>query len=513
MGPLALALAAVLAFALSLALPPAEAAEGLRCFGTVQYDLDVDSRPDLMVIDCTFATERDFVYVYDGGGNMRPAERWEDAADFRDDTWLFDVGGDGSFDLALVFAQEGGRDVAYLYDDQDGDGKVSVRRSGRQAIIDESPYWTARIESGSTWTRPDGSLNHNVRVLVDGPLSRFGFPENYLRELRTSGQPKWETGIVDADEDGIPEYSYSLLLAPSPATSQLSRTGFAVNSGRYRPKPADGFLFWPLLGGAPWYDGANYFDSPLHVNYDWKRRRVIDVAVSGYPIEEGYHINTLQYARRDRLNYADFENPMAYYDLAGDRDGRPELFIRMAYFGQGIPIEEITYSWNQYNTANLNWHFKLGLLGRHPVQSQAQIGDFAVQTVPHHELPHWITGRPWEIATFVADEGGAYDSSEGIYEWAPLEGVIPDASAGRTPLPDAGPAVADFLVGRSAVSPAPYFDTIRAAFRAEYREAPGPVELYYSPIDRRLHLLKASKGVWNLTGGWELRYASTGGDY
>jgi hypothetical protein len=493
---------------------PAAAAGAPRCFGTLQYDLDGDGQPDQTVIDCAFATERDFVYVYDGAGDMRSADRWEVAGlDFQNDTWLFDAGADGRFDLAITFAREDGKDVAYLYDDQNGDGQVSVRRSGRRVVVDESPYWTARVESGSTWVLPDGTLNQNVRALVDGPLSRFGFPEAYLRQLRTSGRPKWETAIVDADDDGIPEYAYSRLLAPSPSTSQLPRTGFNVNTGRHKPEPADGYLFWPLLGGAPWYGRGNYFDSPFHVGYDWGRRKLTDVYVTGYPIEEGYHINTLQYFARGRVNFADFENPMAYYDLAGDRDGLPELFVRLAYVGQGAPFEEVTYSWNQYNAPNLSWHFKLGLAGKYAVETQDRIGDFDLLTVPHDALPGWVVDRPWDLTTFVAAEGGAYASSEGIYEWAPLEGVIPDATTTRAVIPGAEQAAADYLLGRSSVSPAPYFDTIRAGFRAEYREIAGPATFYFSPIDRRLHLLGAQKGVWNLGDGRELRYASTGGDY
>jgi hypothetical protein len=479
----------------------------------LQYDLDGDGRPDLAVIDCALVTERDLVYVYDGGGNMQPAERWQDAVDFSDDTLLFDIGGKGTFDLAIVFTREHDHDVAYLYDDQNGDGQVSVQRSGKRAIVDESPHWTARIESGSTWVLPDGTLNQNVHVLIDGPLMPFGYPPSYLRQLRTSGEPKWEAGIVDADGDGIPEYAYNLLLAPSPAESQLFRSGVQVNTGQTRPRQPTGYFIWPLLGGSPSYASGNYFDTPFHLTYDWTRRKLAAAGVDGYPIEQGYHINTLQYLRRGRVNYVDFENPMAYYDLAGDHDGRPELFIRMAYFGQGRPIEEVTYSWNQYNTEDLHWHFKLGLLGQYLVQSQTTIGDFILQTVPYDELPGWVTERPWDLATFVADEGGAYDSSEGIYEWAPLEGVIPDASTTRVPLPGAEQAVAGFVLGRTAASPAPFFDAIRTAFRAEYREAGGPVTLYYSPIDRRLHLLKALKGVWNQGGGRELRYAPVGGDY
>src|SRR5215213_1822764 len=77
---LGLILGLLLAGAAAPAAPAAAApGESPRCFGALQYDLDGNSRPDLTVLDCAFATERDFVYVYDGADSMRLADRWQDA--------------------------------------------------------------------------------------------------------------------------------------------------------------------------------------------------------------------------------------------------------------------------------------------------------------------------------------------------------------------------------------------------------------------------------------------------
>jgi len=509
------ALCVVCLLVLSLAVSSAPAPAGarpefdsseVRVFGIQQHDLDGDGRPDLTVIDCAFATERDRVYVYDGAGDMRAANRWEDAVDFQNDIWLFDVGATGRFALALVFTREDGRDVAYLYDDQDGDGRVKVAISGKRVAIEESPYWTAKIESDSTWLLPDGSINHNLLLTIDGPLYEHLFPRDLVRQYRTNGVPKWEAGVVDSDHDGIPEYSYTRLLAPSPADWALPRAGMSVNVGRTRPSRPEGFVFWPLLNGAEWYQQRNYYDTPYHITYDFRRRKLIAAASNGYPIERGFHINNFQYFSRDRINYPDFEAPMAYYDLANDRDGLPELHIRVAYYPKGdvyllfrpIPqsIEEITYSWNQRNTPNLTWNYKLGLLGRHHIDSVVQIGDFQVNLVPYDELPTWVVSRPWDVVTFVAEEGGAYASSEGIYEWAPLEHV---QNAG------------EYIIGNDTTPPGAAFTSIREGFRAEYGEINDEVRLYFSPIDRRLHLWRAEFGLWNLGDGRELRYETLDG--
>lgn len=508
-------------FTLGGAAAPSITPRALQVFGIQQCDPLQQGHPTLTVIDCSFATEHDRVYVYDLSGQMQWATRWQDAVNFQNSLWLFDVGASGNLALALLFQQQNGHDTAVLYDAPDsGATQVSVVQGHPQV---SPPAWTAFIESDSTWLMPDGRVNENVHAVVDAPINTANYPPEYIRELSVKGQPKWEVGIVDPDHSGVPQFAYNLLVAPSPFDSALGRTGMQVNAGKHAPSPPEEYLFWPLLAGPAAPVDRNYFDGPYHISYDWSARKLSGIGLSGYPIEAGYHINTLRYFFRDRVNYADFENPMAYYDLWGNTDGRPELFIRMAYFGPGdtyltraplaAPVEEINYSWNQSHQQGLTWNYKLGLVGRNQVDSVVQLGDFRFGSVPYDELPGWVTTHPWDLASFVADEGGGYQSAEGIYEWAPLEGIIPDSTNGLSVVPGAKEAVQDYILGVSRTSPASYFNSIRQGMRGEYAEPNGPVSLYASPIDHRLHLLGALSGVWNLGNGREVRYANIGGSY
>jgi hypothetical protein len=503
-------------------LVPGVAPRPLQVFGIEQCDPQQTGHPTVTVIDCSFATDHDRVYVYDTSGQMSWATRWQDAVNFNGSVWLFDAGTTGTLALVLVFQRAQDHDIAVLYDAPPGTSSAAQVINGYLQM--SPPPWTAFIESDSTWLLPDGRLNENIHALVDAPLGAgTRFPPEIAQPLEVKGQPKWEVGIVDQNHSSAPDYAYSLLVAPTPFDSAISRSGFQVNSGHHlTAEPAD-YVFWPFLGGAASYDTGHYFDTPFHVSYDWSSRTLLGMGLSGYPIEDGFHINTLRNVFRDRVNYVDFENPMSYYDLWGNRDNRPELFIRLAYYGEGDiyltgealpkPVEEVNYSWNQSYPTGLLWNYKLGLLGRNPVDAVEQIGDFQVGTIPHDQLPGWVATRPWDVATFVADEGGAYASAEGIYEWAPLEGVVPDSTHGLAIVGGEKEAAQDYVLGNNRSSPAPYFNSIREGFRGEYGEPNGAVELYFSPVDRRLHLLNAQFGISNLGNDREVRYENLGGSY
>lgn len=507
--------------------PPARAQEpGLRIFQVSQEDLNDDGRPDLTIIDCSFYTSHDRILVYDGAGDMRYSDDWSQATDFRDDTWIFDAGADGRAKLIIQFSTTADGVQADVYDDEDGDGQVSyVVRSGR-ATVTESRFPALRITSVPNWTRPDGGLNYNFSIVQYGPLLAEEAESSLLAPyIKRGSNPVSEWLSVDADGDGIPEYYLFRLLATVPKGLAVERAGLLSNEGRVLPKPSSAAVFWPWLGRDPNDSRQNYFATAPTIDYDWGQARVRQAGSVGYPVERGFHINSLRYMLPNVRYVPDFENMMAYYDLANDHDTFPELHIRHRYYepddayGEKVSpaLNEIRYSWNQLNQPGLDWDYKLGLAGRHLITSTVAYGDFSLAIVPYEELPRWVTSNTWDFATFVAREGQGYSSSEGIYEWAPIEEKGDDvvnadeaATAGSK-----RPSAYDYVQGITAEPPRDKFRSIRSGLRGEYSFKYGiRPYLYYSPVDRKLHLLKAEGGIWNVDDNTEVRYANlNGGEY
>lgn len=473
-----------------------------------QQDRDGDGQPDLTIIDCSFVTQNDQVRVYDGAGDMRPGSDWEQVTDFTNDTWIFDVGADGSAQLIIRFSQQDNRTIANLFSDQTNDGEVSYEVREQGIFVREEPLrppLTVSVEGD--WLLPNGNLNWNLLFQADGGSVQFRakMPDEILSTLRLNSEPDVEMEFKDEDNDGIPEYGLVRLLAPSRLNQSFPRTLLWVNSGENRPAPANGFIFWPLLDGTP--SGSNYFDSYPIIEVDWATARVPWARLPGYPIEHGYHVNTLQYFTKGEINYADFENPMAYYDLANDQDGLPELHIRIVHQDAGdtfrenlpVPVNDVRWSWNQRNGNGLIWDYKLGLAGRHAITETVEFPDFTVMTVPHAELPTWVTSRAWDYATFVAREGARDLSSEGIYHWPAVEAL------GHTGLA--------YLAGRAVVDIESAFQKLSIGWRGDF--APDLNQqpyVYISAVDRKLHLYRASHGVWKTDESSELRYANLDGD-
>ena len=513
----------------------------LTIYSVTQQDLDGDGRPDLTIIDCAFVTDHDRIYVYDQGGDMRPSSDWREATDFDDDVWLYDIGAKGSAQLAVVYRVEDGHDTAYIYDDQDGDGKVSYQLTGKQVTITESPYWTVRISSGSQWFSPDGHLNLNIRMELDGPVwtfdqpgRDFSYPQTFDRMpayfvrdyMKHDGQVDAEFEQV-ADSNGIAKYALKRLLTPSPADWAFERTRFMSNEGHYptRPRPDSFFPFLPIpiSTNDPRVLQFRYFDLPPDVGVDWSHSKVLGIWMDGYPIGAGYHFNDDYSLKKGQVNDVDFESPQAYYDLANNHDAFPELHIWFFTHPSddpgiwsppdkgSIPWQGISYSWNLFNPGTLRWDFKVGLAGTYPITSVVNFADFAVRTVPYKELPHWITEREWLLRTFVAREGDGYESSEGIYDWQSVQGenvVSPD-----NPSQQALEAALRYMFGLSPIAPDAYFQNIQKGFRAE-RDFAGPAKarLYFSPIDHKLHLARANYGIWNIDEQHLIRYANLDGD-
>ena len=512
---------------LILPTEPVQAQTDITVFGVTQSDLDGDGRPDLTVVDCAFASAHDRILIVDRAGNMGTGSDVLAVTDFRDDVWIFDVGADGTAQLILVFAQEGEHRVAYLYDDRNGDGQVSYRARPRSVEITESSHWHVRVMARSDWFLPNGRVNPALVFHIDGYILRYlewgeaaPAPEWARKGATTDGGVDWELEVVDADGDGIADYQLQRLLALSPPDANIFRSTLYVNRKPRHPEPYADALFWPLLVGKHDYEAYNYFDRPPVIAVDWGRAQIDRVGVLGYPTEQGYHINSWARWRKGEVNYANFENPMAYYDLAGDSDGRPELMVRFEVFAAGDsafshevaqqggltrPFVQADYSWDQNNDGR--WDYEVSVAGFHPVTDVVAFPNFAVQTVPYDRIPTWVMGRDWAIATFVVAENGGYWSSEGMGDWNVNRGFRDGHLVEPSGLRDL------YLTGLIEEPPLENYADIRRGMRGEYAtEQVGRPTLYWSPVDGRLHLFGAQGGVWNVDGRAVVRYADRNRD-
>lgn len=518
-----------------------ESQAAVQIFSVTQEDRNGDGQPDITEIRCSIVTPNDRVLVYDGGRNMRRSDRWEQAADFSDDTWVFDIGGNGGSNqatLIIVFSTEGGDSLARIYD-QTNANPIQYEASGNSVQVITPPYPSLIIRARGPWLNPDGSLNYNLTWQFDGPAANREQAARLPDWFALNGDPDLEGESRDADQDGVPEFLWSTLLAKVPFSEGFPRTGAAVNSGRQRPADIKNIVFWPLLNRPDNPQGRNYFDTPLFVGIDWQTGLITTFSFLGYPIEEGYHINSLGVLQRNRLNVLNFENPMAYYDLAEDRDGFPELFIRTVYMPPGsplyvsggptaTPLTMIQYSWNQRNHPALLWDYKVDIAGANEISDTVRLGDMTIKQVPHAELPGWVWRQRWGFATFIAFESGdGYFSSEGLYEWSTMEGVqsYGGISAGSLlagpqdytssdirDIPLSDQRQRTYLTGRSVQPPADLYHSILTGFRGEYGDINGPINLYFSPIDRRLHLLGVSHGVYNAGNNRRVEYHNLDAD-
>jgi hypothetical protein len=517
---------------MSVAGPREAAAAGdiVHVISVTQRDARGDERPDVTTIDCSFVTARDRVEVLDGGGDMVASTDWRRATDFLNDTWLYDIGADGSVQLIVAYGTEVGRTVAHVYDDRDGDGVVSYDISDGRVVVQESEHWTARIVSSSAWFLPDGRPNLNVRIELDGPIPTLDrAPPEYLeRYMPHDGVPDVVFDEV-ANDDGTARYAVRRLLAASPADWGFERSALWSNEGRFPTRsevPAlFPFLQRPVDPQSPSAVDLRYFDLPPNLGVDWEKAKVASVGLAGYPIGRGYHFNNNSYIRPGELNAPSFESPQAYYDLEGDGDAFADLHVRFftrpadeqamwaPETARGLPWQAIGYDWNLFNPHTLTWDFKVAVAGNQTIDSVVSLGDFDIQMVPYDDLPGWVTEHEWKLATLLAREGEGYQSSEGLYEWMADTGDDPEGDPDRAV--EARDATFAYMLGATADPPDEYFETAHPGFRAERRvESPGPTTLYFSPIDHKIHLLGAEAGVWNVDGQTMIRYGNVAdGEY
>jgi hypothetical protein len=458
---------------------------------------------------------------------MDPNRPWQQNVRFEDEVWVFDVGALGRASLIVSFHQDGDTLTANLFDDKDGDGQVRHRIENGHPRVTESPYWTVRVIAPDGWWLKGGKINFNLKILVDGPLLVTFGSDLFINRLSTDGVIDYEVLIRDRDGDGRPDYELRNAYPPVPESWGVYRSILIVSS-REGDAPIENFVFWPYLGSSgplKGYEGGKlpttiFYDtqgraygivkdygtsfSPIQVDWNNARINYVGEFVASRGSDKNWFIQSITPIRLGQLNTPNFENPFAFYDLAMDRDGIPELQVRVQYFGPNDPYyldrrspmayENIRYSWDQDN--DQTWDYKVDLVGRHIEDAVVGFPEFSVRTIPYEQLPYWVTENEWDVAAFVSWEMNKSWSSEGIYEWgASIE------------------MERYYIPGITDSLPTVRYDTIAEGFRGEYKFEIGqqPV-LYFSSLDHKLHLLNAEAGVWNIDGNAEIRYANLDGD-
>lgn len=514
-----------------------------------QRDTDGDGRIDETRIHARIYTAADLITVIDGGGDMQVSDDWRIATDFRNDLWIFDAGAEGGAELLIDFQPDAqNRISANIYPDTTGDGVVTYRRDPDEGItVRESAIGTAAsfrptppsivLRVQDDWYLPDGTLNYTLTIFMDGSQLSLRDSSTYTMNFMAlwdsfaelDGTPDQQYEVVDDNRDGIIDAVVWRLLAPTPSSTSAARSWLWQNVGQVRSLPPHDHFFFPYfsphdstllarhplyaeLGAAQPYADLRYFDQPPGFEINWELARVTPVIFRGYPIEDGFHIGSnLNYVEPDIINYANFENQQAYYDLAGDDDNIPELHLRHRYFAAEDPygwelpraINEIRWSWNQANADGMQFDYKLSLGGRTVLDEVIEVGGYRLNVVPYDQFGGWILDQPWDIATFVVVEGRSYISSEGIYEWNAIEHEVGGWNG----------TVSAYLAGNLSIDLGSEHTVAPPLMRGEFVDPlTGAPQLYFSGVDGKLHLLHAEFCVWNVDGVREIRCDNLDGD-
>ena len=465
-----------------------------------------------LIIECApgFATPRDRIVMYTRHG-LSAETSWYDVLDFQDSVWIFDAGADGTANLVISFYPEGKALVADLYDDQDGDGQVGVILENDFPAIRETPYPTVRVVAPDGWWQSGDTINFNLDISVDGAvLAAFG-SEGIQGRFKNDGIWDYFIHVRDLDVDGKPDYEWIQVWPYNDPTGWGFIRTQVFQNAHDDEYPMTGSLFWPFLSAS----GTQYRQCTVDKSYqrsiapvlvDWQQGRIacFKELVASRWNEHNWFVYSLARLREDSPDTANWEAPFAFYDLAADHDGYPELEIRVAgwrandpYFGGRFiqPVQFIRYSWDQDN--NTSWDYKVDLVGRHAITTTIRLPEIAFYSIPYEQLPYWITDRAWDAAALVAvEQKQPYWTSEGIYEW--------DAKYSLR---------AEYVTGIGDMAPDEEYADIPVGFRGEYNFHLGaPPILYFSPVDHKLHLLDAEAGVWNIDGNTEVRYTNLDSD-
>lgn len=437
--------------------------------------------------------------------------------------WVFDHLDDNRLELAMhLYQTADGSSVASLFDRNTPLNAIVSACCDEATLRTFNP--TIQVRAANGWTHDKGT-NFNLDIAIDGDVyTLFGGTEKLRRrlateeQLRTDGAIDYTISIRDPNNDGRPNYEYRQAQLPDIIEQKiqsggraLERTAIMVNEEDNEPVLRK-WLPWPHLGPVTHGYLTNSFSLNNYpaIQVDWETGLI--PVVGEFVRSRGNDNQWFSYAFRElelgQTNVLDFEFPFAFYGLVDDRGETPDLAIRFLYTppfsnslyagGYPYPLTNIRYTWKQYDGAQ--WRrYKFALLGQHEPTYNQVFDEFTLQTfAPYTELPAWVTQQSWGAVAFVAEMNGRNSPpvvGEGMNEWDAL-----DLSRGK---------FMNYFLGTERNKSVALQGTqfISEGLRGEYSLRPNQRPLvYFSPVDKHLHLKGAEAGIWNIDDVNHMRY-------
>jgi hypothetical protein len=367
------------------------------------------------------------------------------------------------------------------------DNRVSFSPEIQPAIV---------INALNGWWRRGDRVNYNLDIQIFGPIHSMWGAENWIGEMGTD-QLAVDVQVRDEDLDGIPDWEIRRLIPEFPGKGFI-RFNYSERKCETPTEVEEGvFSAWPFVAASVGYELIpGLFRPPIVVDWEAGRITYYSEMVTARNQNCSYTIYSIDPLDSSKLNSPNFETPFAFYDLSGEGVGYPNLILRTERNTENYSrvktndlFEHIRYSW-RLDIGDWLWDYKVEVLGFHPYTSDTEIagGQFQIDAPAYEEFPEWVMQKSWPMVTFVDTEGVPYRTSEGIYPWTPRY-------LGE-----------DYFAGASEEPEMSHFGNIQEGLRGEYRILKnGMVQLYFSPIDQRIHLLHAEAGLFNLGDGIILR--------
>lgn len=433
---------------------------------------------------------------------------WSPGA-FENEIWVFDNAADGSPEIVIEFQTDGVRRKAMLYD----------RRSSIDGILQyadlDSYHAVVVVEAAGDWYVDDRNPNPNIDIYVDSDMLVIFGGSSKLSALgltSTDGTLDYVISVRDTTGSGRPDREYRRAILPEGVEEAMGRTlpgieqtAIMVNPGDDLP-PISPWFGWPYFGSLSYGLLTNTPTPeslpPIQINWDTGEIEAIGEFVRSRGWDGQWFVYSFDRLQAGQAIAADFENPFAFYNLAGSQSRLADLAIRVTYSPPNHrflragrypePLTGVRYTWVQ-SDGTVWQRMKFSLLGHRAPTTEVTFDEYSLTTFDYDTLPGLVTASSWDAVNFVVEMGTSSlprGAGEGIYVWDDVGGG--DYFFGLSEDRE------DALAARRVIEP---------GYRGEYALRPtDQLTLYYSQIDGQLHLYGAEGGIWNVGDGTELVY-------